>query len=257
MADHLQQPLIAVHAVDSLLAATAQLHYGADALATTVLPDLQAFVTETLGTDTQARTIVGVGEPAGMLSGTALAENACLLVVATQGMGHAGRLWFGSTTTRLLRESTQPVLAIPPGEAAAATHPLHIASIIVGTDFGVAARDAIDTASELSTVLGVPVTALHAVPVLAAPARWSAMVAEAIEVATRDARAQIESAVPSDWTRDVRSGDPAEVLVEAARGQHALIVVGLGGTSPGQRPGTTAYRVLSDADGPVLAVPAR
>jgi nucleotide-binding universal stress UspA family protein len=257
MADHLHQPLIAVHAVDPLLAATAQLHYGPDALMTTVLPDLQAFVTETVGTAAHVRTIAGIGDAAGMLSGTAMAEGASLTVVATQGLGHAGRLWFGSTTTRLLRESTRPILAIPPGAAVDDGHTLRISSVIVGTDFGAASGAAIEAGKMFGALLGVPVTALHAVPMLAAPARWSAMVAEAIEVATRDARAQMEASVPADWLNDVRSGDPAEVLVDAARGQHALIVVGLGGTSPAHRPGTTAYRVLSNADGPVLAVPSR
>jgi nucleotide-binding universal stress UspA family protein len=255
MADHLHQPLIAVHAVDALLATTAQLHYGPDALATTVEPDLQTFVAETLGATAQVRTIVGIGEAAGMLSGTALAEDASLIVVATQGLGAAGRLWFGSTTTRLLRESTRPVLAIPPGDAAGTTAPLRLSSVIVGTDFGAASAAAVEAGKAFGTLLGVRVTALHAVPMLSAPTRWSGMVAEAIEMATRNARAHMEASVPTDWISDVRSGDPAEVLVEAARGQHALIVVGLGGTSPAQRPGTTAYRVLSDADGPVLAVP--
>ena len=55
---------------------------------------------------------------------------------------------------------------------------------------------------------------------------------------------------------ETRIRSAAGVLVEAAAGRHALIIVGLGGTTRTHRPGTTAYRVLCDADAPVLAVPA-
>lgn len=255
MARLLAQPLVVVHAVEPLLASAAEVHYGADALPATVQPELDAFITATIDAGLTVRTTLTAGEPASTINGTALAGGASVIVVGTQGLGQAGRLWFGSTTMRLLRESTTPVLAIPPGAATRSDAPLRISSIIVGTDFGAASRAAINAASELGQRFGVSVTGLHAVPAIAAPARWNAVVAGAVDMAVNEARARMAATVPAHWTSEVRSGDPAQVLVDAASGKDALIVVGLGGLASGQRPGTTAYRVLCDADAPVLAVP--
>lgn len=255
MARHLAQPLVVVHAVEPLLAAAAQVQYGADALSATVQPELDAFIAGAIDAGLAVRTTLTTGEPAGTINGTALAEDASVIVVGTQGLGQAGRLWFGSTTMRLLRDSTIPILAIPPGAATRSEAPLRVSSIVVGTDFGAASRAAIDAGSKLGRLFGVPVTGLHAVPAIAAPARWNEFVAGAVDCAVDDARARMAATVPATWTSEVRSGDPARVLVDAASGNDALIVVGLGGLAAGQRPGTTAYRVLCDADAPVLAVP--
>lgn len=255
VARRLAQPLIVVHAVEELLASAARMQYGPDAIEATLLPELKQFVSETLGEQVQPRLQFGVGEPAGIIRGTALSANASMIVLGTQGLGQAGRLWFGSTTIRVLRETTRAVLAVPPRAAARADAEPRIDAIIVGTDFGGAAGAAIVMADELGKVFGVPITALHAVPEVAAPERWGHIVAQAVEDGLRDARAQMGAAVPSHWTGDVRSGSAAQVLVDAAAGRHALIVVGLSGGSSEHRPGTTAYRVLWDADAPVLAVP--
>lgn len=255
MARHLAQPLVVVHAVEPLLAAAAEVRYGADALPATVQPELDVFIAGAIDPGLAVRTTLTAGEPAGTINGTALAEGASVIVVGTQGLGQAGRLWFGSTTMRLLRDSTIPILAIPPGAATRSEAPLRISSIVVGTDFGAASRAAIDAGAELGQLFGVPVTGLHAVPAIAAPARWNEFVAGAVDSAVDDARARMAATVPALWTSEVRSGDPARVLVDAASGNDALIVVGLGGLAAGQRPGTTAYRVLCDADAPVLAVP--
>lgn len=257
MARRLAQPLVVVHAVEPLLAAAAQMQYGADAVEATLQPELTQFVAQTLGATSPRRVELGVGDPAGMLRGTALAADASLIALGTQGRGQAGRLWFGSTTTRVLRETTRPVLAIPPGAAARSDAEPRIDEIIVGTDFGNAATAAIALADDLSRVFHVPMTVLHAVPEVAAPERWSHAVSQAVEGGLRDARVRMQETAPAHSTSDVRTGNAAHVLVQAASGRHALIVVGLGGATGGHRPGTTAYRVLCEADAPVLAVPAR
>jgi nucleotide-binding universal stress UspA family protein len=255
MAHHLHQPLIVVHAVESLLASAAQMQYGPDALTATVQPELDAFIAAAVDPGVTIRTTLTTGEPDAVIRAAALDAGAALIVVGTQGLGQAGRLWFGSTTVRLLRESTLPILAIPPGAAARSDAALRISAVVVGTDFGDASLAAIDAGSRLGELFGAPVIGLHAVPAPAAPSRWNAAVSAAVDAAVNDARARMADMVPAHWTADVRTGDPAQVLVEAAAGRDAVIVVGLGGLATGQRPGTTAYRVLSGADGPVLAVP--
>lgn len=256
MAQRSAQPLVVVHAVEPLLASAAQVQYGPDALHATLQPELEQFIETAIGDGPHVRMELATGEAASVLRGTALALNAGLIVVGTQGLGHAGRLWFGSTTTRVLREAPRPVLAVPPGAVSRTGEDLRVSEIIVGTDFGESAEAAIAAAGTLSQLFDAPVTILHAVPEVSAPERWSQAVAQAVEGGLRDARERMAATAPADWTSDVRTGNAARVLVEAAAGRHALIVVGLGGATPGQRPGTTAYRVLSDADAPVLAVPA-
>lgn len=257
MARRLAQPLIVVHAVEPLLAGAAEVTYGPDALEATLRPELEQFVSQSIGNRPDVRIELGTGESAGILRGTSLAADAGLIVLGTQGMGQAGRFWFGSTTTRVLREAARPVLAVPPGAAAHADADPRIDEIIVGTDFGEASRAAVAIADTLSRVLDVPVTLLHAVPEVSAPERWSDAGAQAVEQALSAAREKMGAAAPAHWTSDVRTGRPSQVLVDAAAGRNALIVVGLSGTAPGPQPGTTAYRVLFDADVPVLAVPVR
>ena len=257
MARRLAQPLVIVHAVEPLLANAAQMHYGHDAVEVTLTPQLKQFISQAIGDQPHTRIQFGVGEPDSVIRGTALSLDAGMIVLGTQGLGKAGRLWFGSTTTRVLRETTTPVLAVPSRAAARSDSDPRIDEIIVGTDFGGASQSAVAVADELGKVFGVPITALHAVPEVAAPAPWGHIVAETVEVGLKEARAQMGASIPTHWTSDVRTGSAATVLVEAAHGRHSLIVVGLIGTTSEHRPGTTAYRVLWDADAPVLAVPER
>lgn len=256
LADRLGQPLAVIHAVEPVLAEASRITYGPDALQQSLEPELRAFV-ERAGA-MPAELQIGVGEPASVLNGAALARNASVLVVGTQGLGRAARVWFGSTTMRLLRETTIPVLGVPPR---AADTPA-LTSLIVGMDFSQASAAALDAARTLGARVQAPVTCLHIVPTVAAHSRWNEVVRSAEDSAVRQARRQMEdltASLPSGApvVADVRTGDAADVLIEAGAGQRAIIVVGLGGANTGQRPGTTAYRVLSGADAPVLGVPAR
>jgi nucleotide-binding universal stress UspA family protein len=255
MARRLAQPLIVVHAVEPLLASAAQVEYGDGAMEAHLLPELKEFVAQSIGDDQRAELKLGIGGADRIVRGAALSADAGMIVLGTQGLGHAGRLWFGSTTARVLRETTRPVLAVPPAKEGHTDDTPRVDEIIVGTDFGPAARAAAAAAEELGKLFGVGITALHAVPEVAAPARWSNIVAQAVEEGVREARRQMGDSVPAHWTSDVRTGSAASVLVDAASGKQALIVVGLSGNQSENRPGTTAYRVLLDADAPVLAVP--
>jgi nucleotide-binding universal stress UspA family protein len=257
VAERFSQPLMVVHAIEPLLAAAAELASGSDTLYTNLDAELRTFVAAALGPAARARIEIGTGKASGIIRGTALAASAGLIVAGTQGLGEAGRLWFGSTTTNLLRETTLPILAVAPGAAARSDGPLRVTHVIVGTDFGEASRAAFDAAAAFGQVFDAPVTALHAIPALPVPARWIPAAGEAMDVLLRDARARMATSVPDHWSSEVRSGNPARVLVEAATKREALIVVGVGGAALGQRPGTTAYRVLCEADAPVLAVPVR
>lgn len=252
LADRLEQPLVVVHAVEPVLADAARLTYGPDALQASIDPELKIFA------GSAAAFHIGVGDPASVINGAALARNASMVVVGTQGHGRAARVWFGSTTMRLLRETTIPVLCVPP----TTTDVPEVAALVVGTDFSDASSGALETAVALGSRCGVPVTCLHVVPTVSAYSRWNDLVKGAEDAAVRSARRRMADATAAltavdAVTTDVRTGDAAEVLLDAARQRGTLIVVGLGGANTDQRPGTTAYRLASGAETPVLGVPPR
>ncbi|MCC7185066.1 MAG: universal stress protein [Acidobacteria bacterium] len=249
----LQRPLVVVHAVEPVLAEASKVTYGPGALEATLEPELREFI----GPD--ASTLhIGVGEPGSVLKGAAMEHSASLVVVGTQGLGRAARMWFGSTTLQLLRETTIPILAIPPQSSDAPA----LSGFVVGTDFSEASNAAVRTAIQLGAQLHVPVTCLHAVRNVSAHTRWNDVVHETVGRAIQAARQRLADSVgtmnnAATLTTDVRTGDAADTLIDAAKGTDVVLVVGLGGEHTGQHPGTTAYRVLSGADAPVLAVPAR
>jgi len=254
-ASSLKQPLMVVHAVEPVLAEAAKVTYGPNALQDAIEPELREF----LGQDTAHISVhIGIGEPASVLNGVALANRASLLVVGTQGLGPAARMWFGSTTMHLLGETTVPLLAVPPRSSDAPA----VSGLVVGTDFSDASRAAVATALDIGTAFNVPVTVLHVVRTLAAHTRWNELVQTGVDQAVQDGRRQLAdltAGLPEGATirTDVRTGDAADALIQAVDGSDQMIVVGLGGAHAGQRPGTTAYRVLSGADAPVLGVPPR
>jgi nucleotide-binding universal stress UspA family protein len=58
---------------------------------------------------------VVLGGPAQAIEKAAKQLQCDLIVMGTSGVGAAGRVFFGSTTDRVLRGTTIPVLAVPAG----------------------------------------------------------------------------------------------------------------------------------------------
>lgn len=252
---YLTQPLVVVHAVEPVLAEAAHVRYGSNALQLSIEPELRKFVN---ADDGDLEMHIGVGEAASVLHGVALARHASVIVVGTQGLGRAAKMWFGSTTMRLLRDTTVPLLAVPPRSLDAPA----LSGLVVGTDFSPASHAALAAALQIGHDRHIPVRCLHVVHTVAAHTRWNELVQATVDHAVQVGRRQLAdmiAALPTGATVDseVRTGEPAEALIDSVAGSDQMIVVGLGGAYPGQRPGTTAYRVVSGADAPVLGVPAR
>jgi len=103
--------LTALYVSDPFLASAAAAAYGdGAALAERTREELERFVARTLGPSSGVACRLAVGNPAR----TILATPADLVVVGTHGLGGVGKLFFGSTTARVLARTCVPVLAVPP-----------------------------------------------------------------------------------------------------------------------------------------------
>ena len=268
LASRLGLPLRVATVVDPLLAEAAEMEYGPGRLVADTQRDLDVFVQTVVASGstfaTSLSTRTEVGEPSEVLLQIAAHEHASVVVVGTEGVGWMKRMWFGSTTMRLLRAAAVPVLAVPARETPvrdpAAPPDLGFDRVLCGVDFSAASEAAARMAAAISSRLGVPMILLHIETPTPVKETWKDIAASVLEGQVEKARRHLDVLVSELAVRPsaaaVRTGEPAEVLVEQAKtGGRALIVLGLGSASHA-RPGATAALVLSHSTSPVLAVPA-
>ena len=255
--------LVVVTVVDPLLAGAARTQTDSGWFLNDGRRDLETFVTRAVGQSaaTAAELVVVVGAPVLALL-QAAEQRGALIVVGTRGLGRAERMIFGSTTLRLMRTTTWPVLAVPHAPAdhghGPAAAPLAIDRLICGVDFSASSKAAARTAHTLGQALSVPVEIVHAVQMTARPAVWDAILSppeqEQIAAASSALDAVVSSLGSPLALKAARLGRPEDVLTAAAAAQPSLIVLGLGDAN-GHRPGTTAMRVIAGSRVPVLTVP--
>lgn len=229
--------------------------------------ELTRFVSRALG-DVQQQDVeyaVAVGKPAQQILKTAQETPCDLIVMSTHGLTGVRKMFFGSTTERVLRETTVPVLATPPAEDVPATMDQMRASIgriLVPLDLSAASIHQVQIARAISDALRVPFVATYVVePVRSPLAAKLHLPSIELERKTRaeDALGELLATVPRALHPEglVAYGDPAEEIAKVARDRRAgLIVIGLHG-SPllGPRMGSVTYRVLCLTSALVLALP--
>ena len=124
--------------------------------------ELAAFVQPLAGDIAVELTVIRADDAAGAIAAAVDTFAADLLVIGASGHGRVERLLLGSTTARLLRTVTCPVLVVPPHAAAA--HAGGFERVICGVDFSpasvAAARYAVRvmaSAAELTLVHAIEV----------------------------------------------------------------------------------------------------
>ena len=191
---------------------------------------------------------------------TAYAEEYEMDLVAMPTRGRTGfdRLLLGSTTERVVRESTVPVLSLRP-DGGTARYPYR--TILVPTDGSERAADALDRAVALADITGATVHVLTVVGVgsvgIEGYSDVDALVTDA-EEAVAEAAATAEAA-------GVESVEAVEVGSSAARGIRAyvdehdvdLVTMGTQGRTGVERYllGSVAERTVRTSPVPVLTVP--
>ena len=262
VANLLGSPLVVATVIDPLLAGAAKSQADTGWFLNDGRRDLEAFAAGAIGRSaaSAAEYAVIVGDPAPALL-KAAEDRQAMIVVGTHGLGRAHRLIFGSTTLRLMRKTTRPVLAVPipatDPRSAETPGPPEIERIICGVDFSASSKAAARLAHTLGKMLSVPVEIVHAVQMAARPAVWDAIPTPQQEGLLAAAAAELEAIVATlpMVTSAARIGRPEEVLAAAAAAHASLIVLGLGDAN-GHRPGSTAMRVIAESRVPVLTVPA-
>ena len=201
-----------------------------------------------------SQTLLGHGEVAEGLNGLARDHEIDLIVVGTHGRRGLRRFFWGSVSEEIWRTSACPVLTVGPHVTKEPDLEIALRQILYPTDLSEesfsAARHAVSFALEYASHL----TVLHVVP-SAIRASTKLLVR-----AFRDEVRAIIFAEAEPWCEPecvVESGDPAETILKVAKERQADLIV-LGVRSPQalatQRVGNVAYRVVTEADCPVLTV---
>jgi nucleotide-binding universal stress UspA family protein len=208
---------------------------------------------------------VTTGKPAVEILRLATERPTDVVVMGTHGLTGIRKLFFGSTTERVLRETTVPVLLTPASGRAPAQFEdirLSIRRVLVPVDLTPAASDLVGIARRVAETLDVPLLLAHVVEPMRVPVAGLPHLPN-IDVERRaraeKALAEFVATIPDGLRPEglVAYGDPAEEITKLARDRNAgLIVIALH-ASPlvGPRMGSVTYRVMCMTSALVLAMP--
>ena len=208
---------------------------------------------------------VAVGKPPIEILRVARERSCDLIVMSSHGFTGVRKLFFGSTTERVLRETTVPVLVTPPVDPG----PVHVESarallrqIVVPVDSSPASLYQTRVASGLADALSLPLVLVHVIE----PVR-SRMLARlnlaGLDFSRRGTAEEeldeLVATIPQSLRPEalVAFGDPAEETSKVVHDRQAgLVVIGLHG-SPflGPRIGSVTYRILCLSPTLLLALP--
>jgi len=231
--------------------------------------DMEQFAVKTFGPGSPPVSTmefeVAVGKPATEILRVARERTCELVVMSTHGLTGMRKLFFGSTTERVLRETTKPVLVTPPvdpGPIGIEDAKRLIHRVLVAVDLSPASMAQTQTARRVAEALEVPMLVAHVVEPLksriAARLHLAGLEADRRAVA-EEGLSELVATLPMRLHPEalVAYGDPAEEIAKVARDRQAgLVIVGLHG-SPllGPRMGSVTYRLLCVSSTLVLALP--
>jgi nucleotide-binding universal stress UspA family protein len=261
-----------MHALEPLLAqaaAVAPEHHWLEDQAYKEIRKLVALAVDGTGLDggtVQHR--VRCGEPDAEILAAAEEYHADLIVMGTEALRGVRRMFFGSVAARVMARTTVPVLALPPHAvdllgAWASAGRFPFTHLLVAVDFSESGMLAVRDAAALSRHWGASITLLHVVPGLPDVLHWGEALDEHQRRQILRARHELElvargiEGVPVSVLTVDGAPDEAIIRLASERGS-SLVALGLRRSRAGwfaPRPGSTAYRVLSQTNLPVLVFP--
>ena len=268
VADHFGARLTILTVADPLLAEVSRETGRVPSLEEETTQELERFCADILSPGTAPKTVeykVAVGKPATEILRVADELKTDLIVISSHGRSGLRHLFFGSTTERVLRETSVPVLVTPDaGKPAASLSEIarHINRIVVPVDLTAASSRQVTIAAGIAEAISVPLILTHVLEPVFVPygVRLAIPGAEAArrELAEEQLSAVAASVKPGISTEPlVLVGEPSEEVARLAdvRGAN-LIVIGLHSSGLlGPRMGSVTYRVLCLTQALVLAIP--
>lgn len=224
--------------------------------------------------DTQC--IVRLGEASSQINEVAIKSRSDLIVIATRGLTGLKHAFLGSTTQRVIRGASCPVLVVRENEHFSAKErarrgrtPLQFQKILVPLDFSECSRVGLDYALEFAREFGSSLLLFHSVVIhsYALSDEYTALEVPNILSQQQD-YADEEMA---RWRREIEKefgkveakvgvGSPVEQIDECVRTEGVdLIVTSTHGRTGLKRAfiGSTAEQIVRHAPCPVLVVPNR
>ena len=269
IADHFGARLTVLAVNDPLLAEVAATTGRLQSLASETSRNLERFCRETLTPGSAGpKTMefrVAVGKPAPEILREAKTLQSDLIVISSRGRSGIRKMFFGSTTERVLRETSVPVLVAPdnqrPGPSLSEIAS-HLKRVIAPVDFTSASPFQLTVAGGIAEALSVPLIIAHVLEPVFVP--YSVRVVMPGADPARRAHAEERlAALATSLGPHVRAesmvltGEPSEEIVKLAAAREAnLIVMGLHSSGLlGRRMGSVTYRVLCQTHTLVLAIP--
>jgi nucleotide-binding universal stress UspA family protein len=271
IADHFGAEITVLAVVDPFIAALASSEPTSTTLEIETKEALQRYCEESLAAlpkgPRSLKLRYAIGTPALEILREAHEATAELIVMSSHGRRGLQKMFFGSTTERVLRHTDVPVLIIPPSRTLA--RPLsqlagEIGEVVAPVDLTTASTRQVTVAAAIASALSVPLMLTHVLaPVGAAVgSRWVAPDLDSVRIkSTQEQLAEIQSSIASTVRTEslVVSGEPSEEIIKVADSRGAkLIVMGLHSSGVlGPRMGSVTYRVLCTTEAFVLALPPR
>jgi nucleotide-binding universal stress UspA family protein len=270
MAEHYQAKLVVLHIVEEwrhpsadFAGSAADLNEFYRQLLETGRWRLQEFVKNHTHEEIQPELVVKKGTAPDLILSSAQARNIDVIVMGTHGHRGLDRLLLGSTTDRVMRTASSPVIVIPPLDSMAVGDDLHsirrLKRVLLCADFSENSAWALDYAISVATEYDAELTLLHVLE--------QSSNGNGIEDATTRAMEQLDKLLPPKVERltgkvktAVRVGKPYRELIQYALEESPdLVVMGVRGRGALDLAvfGSTTYRVMQLACCPVLIVHAR
>lgn len=268
LAEHFGSQLVVMTVNDTLLAEAAAMNTSVTAVKDDTLAALRHFFGETVDRCLKGVSVVfeaPTGKAHEQILDCARAHRVDLIVISSHGLTGFRKMFFGSTTERVLRETPVPVLIVPGnqrGPESVAEAVASIKRILAPVLVPGANKAQLAFVRGLSDALKIPTLLLHVVEpvrsVLPHSERYLAAVERERRARAEGALEQIAEELGGGRTEAlIAYGEPAEEIVKVAGDRKAgLIVMTLVGSAlEGPRIGSVTYRVLSATGRMVLALP--
>ena len=197
------------------------------------------------------------GEPEAQIVATAEAEKSQLLIIPTHGYGKVRRFLIGSTTAKVLHDTSCPVLTGAHFRTSS-TKP-KIEHIVCAIDLGPTTCDILTWTARLAHDFDARLSIVHVIPRLAPSLQvvFSSDVKSEMEASIRAEIEKIQAATGLEKvTVCIEEGDVARSICSYATSVAAdLLVIGRGDkTSRLERLRANAYAVIRESNCPVLSV---